>query len=217
MKRLDPELRSLLQELHAADVAPPEAQERVWQSLTPRLGEPLPPTAAAAQSALAGSAGLGGAASTALGKLLIGALLLGAPALGLVYYGAGPRDSRAPSAAPVEAPATQLTSPAVREAPPTVREEASSEPSSLLEETRLLGEAQQALRRGTPRATLRWLDEHAARFPQGTLTQQREAARVFALCDLGRATQARDVQARFLRRWPSSPLSERVKNACPRP
>lgn len=216
MKPLDPQLRSLLQELNTADTPAPDVQQRVWQLLAPRLNEPLPPTAESAQAAMHAGAGLAAPTSPVLVKLVIGAVLLGAPALGVMYYGAASRD-RARHTTTEAAPPIQQTTPDAHETQPPSAAETAEPPSSLLEETRLLGEAQQALRRRTPKAALRWVDEHAARFPQGTLTQQREAARVIALCDLDRAAQARAAQAAFLHNWPDSPLTERVRHACTRP
>ncbi|KYF49516.1 hypothetical protein BE04_37450 [Sorangium cellulosum] len=75
--------------------------------------------------------------------------------------------------------------------------------------------AQGALRAGDAGRALALLEEHAAEFRAGTLRQERMAARVFALCALGRIDEARAEAARFLRDAPRSPLAERVRAACP--
>lgn len=81
-------------------------------------------------------------------------------------------------------------------------------------EIALLSQAQRALSAGEPKRALQFLDEHARRFPRGTLTEERVAARIIALCKLGHVTRARSEGAAFLRRLPDSPLSERVRAAC---
>jgi hypothetical protein len=60
------------------------------------------------------------------------------------------------------------------------------------------------------------LDEHASRFPAGVLEPEREAERVFALCDVGRVADARREGARFLAATPSGPLAARVAASCAR-
>jgi RNA polymerase sigma-70 factor (ECF subfamily) len=78
----------------------------------------------------------------------------------------------------------------------------------------LLSEAQKALSAGQPERALQFLDEHARTFPRGTLAEERTAARIVALCKLGRVAKARSEAAAFLQRLPDSPLSERVRAAC---
>jgi hypothetical protein len=81
-------------------------------------------------------------------------------------------------------------------------------------EVALLARAQKALADGDFRRCLRLLDRHAAAFPRGMLTEERAAARIIALCGLGRVETARDELGAFLSRAPASPLAERVKHAC---
>jgi hypothetical protein len=85
--------------------------------------------------------------------------------------------------------------------------------SDLDVELALLQEAQGALRMNDGARALRLLDEHARRFPNGALAEESEAARVFALREVGRTEEARDVAARFLREHPRSPLAPRVARA----
>jgi hypothetical protein len=81
-------------------------------------------------------------------------------------------------------------------------------------EVALLNEAQKALAGGHPDRALELLDRHARDFPRGSLTEERAAARIIALCALGRVTTARAEAAAFVRRAPASPLAERVQAAC---
>jgi hypothetical protein len=106
---------------------------------------------------------------------------------------------------PAEAPATPSAS-----ASPV----ASTGATSLAEETRLLHAAQRELARKNTSAALALLDEHAARFPRGALAQERSAARVLALCDLGRAAEARGAAEAFVRAAPQSPLVPRLRGSC---
>lgn len=84
-------------------------------------------------------------------------------------------------------------------------------PSSLQQETDLLKAAQRALRGGQPAEAMAILDEHAKRFPSGSLREERKAARVFALAALGRMHQAKAEADTFARDWPNSPLLDRVR------
>jgi outer membrane protein assembly factor BamD (BamD/ComL family) len=81
-------------------------------------------------------------------------------------------------------------------------------------EVALLQEAHAALRANDGDRALRAVADHGRRFPSGQLGEEFEAARVFALCELGRADEAHDVASRFLREHPRSPLAPRVANAC---
>jgi outer membrane protein assembly factor BamD (BamD/ComL family) len=58
------------------------------------------------------------------------------------------------------------------------------------------------------------LDDHARRFPAGSLIEEREATRVLALCRVGRVSEAKDAASRFLREHPRSPQASRVEHAC---
>lgn len=58
------------------------------------------------------------------------------------------------------------------------------------------------------------LDEHAARFPRGALRDEREAARVLALCADGRTAEARAAASAFVAASPRSPLASQVRAAC---
>lgn len=209
MEPLDPRTRSLLDEVRAGDVASPEFEAHVWRTLAPKLGQPLPPSAAAASRALSAKPAFHLLATPGL-KLLVGALAIGgAIGAGLSLRGQPPA---APPSPPLAASAPSAPAPQPAEAPQPIAAE-----STLLAETELLAEAQRALRGGDPSQALTWIERHRARFPRGALVQEREAARVLTLCALERTGEARRVRQQFLRSWPDSPLIERVRAACPKP
>lgn len=91
---------------------------------------------------------------------------------------------------------------------------ASEAPSPLDSELALLREAQQHMQSGRADRALQLLDQHQVDHADGVLSQERQAARVFALCQLGRVAEARAAAAAFLRGAPNSPLADRVRGAC---
>lgn len=91
--------------------------------------------------------------------------------------------------------------------------EASSD--SLLTETQRLREAHGALRGGDPEKALALLSEDAAETEGQKLREERAAARVFALCKLGRVDEANAEATAFVAQNPRSPLADRVRKACP--
>lgn len=105
----------------------------------------------------------------------------------------------APAAADTEAPsgAASIT--------PTERA------SRLREESRLLSEARDALRRGDSSGALRKLDEARTRFPGGVLAQEREALTIEALYRGGQRAAAASLAASFLRAYPNSPHATRIQ------
>jgi hypothetical protein len=267
MKPLDRDSRRLLDDATAADAPPPSAEARIWEQLSARFEAPLPPTAAAAKTAIesqvgagvggtgaGGAASVGGAAGTAGAatgtgaKIVIAALVAGIGGAGSVawFATAGSREAASPlaaSSAPAARAVREAQKPAnlgaTSEVPSTTdtpriaaapsngigqaqrnsAAAASAQPArstpNLAEETQLLADAQRALSAGTPERALALIEAHKARFPQGDLSQEREAARVVALCALGRVREAGRARANFLRAWPSSPLASRVRAACP--
>jgi hypothetical protein len=87
-------------------------------------------------------------------------------------------------------------------------------PPSLESEIELIQEAQFALRRGENAQALSILASHSKRFPRGKLSEEREAARALALCELGRYNQGQAVAQRLLAKAPRSPLAGRIRVRC---
>lgn len=100
--------------------------------------------------------------------------------------------------------------------PPPPAQPASLPASTLAAEVALLRSAQAALNGGDPETALARLGDHARRFPDGAMAEEREAARVLALCRAGRDDEARGAADRFLRERPQSPLVPRVRRGCER-
>jgi hypothetical protein len=73
--------------------------------------------------------------------------------------------------------------------------------------------AHDALREGRPAAALERMDEHRRAYPNGALSEEREALRVGALCALGRSDAQAEARA-FLANHPASPFVARVREAC---
>jgi hypothetical protein len=84
------------------------------------------------------------------------------------------------------------------------------------DEYRLLRAARQSLS-DRPARALELTDEHAHRFANGMLTQEREAIAVEALVKLGREGSARTRAQAFFVSYPSSPYRHRVERALDHP
>jgi hypothetical protein len=129
----------------------------------------------------------------------------------------------APSAAPRVAPpnAGRSTRDAAPVAPPagaSVELAASAAPGAELDaETQGLRAAQRALRNGDSAQALALLADQDTRYARGSLHQERAAARVLALCQSGRANEARVEARHFEARWPRSPLLAKIKRSCAAP
>jgi len=82
---------------------------------------------------------------------------------------------------------------------------------ALAQEVALLSRAAAALHDGNPTQALVALNEHEQKFPRGWLAEDRTAARIRALCALGRSTEADAVAARLS---PTSLHGQPVQGAC---
>lgn len=127
-------------------------------------------------------------------------------------------------AAVVEAPAPQAPpAPAVqRPTRPRLGSPASSPAPSasahdLQAELTLIKRANEAKQDGRHADGLAVLREHAERFPQGTLADERMVLRAELYCASGRAPEARALVERFLRERSGSALCGRMRGVCRRP
>ncbi len=93
-------------------------------------------------------------------------------------------------------------------------EPATNGSAKLAEEVELLRAAQQELRSGNPSGALHLLDELAQKHPEGALLEEREAARVIAQCASGRSAGAMNAARAFLKGYPRSAYSGRVRSGC---
>jgi hypothetical protein len=119
--------------------------------------------------------------------------------------------ARAPEAEREPSVAHSLAEPARTVEPPRANA-VPAERSTLAEEMPLLRAADRALRAGQLEAALGWLDQHAARFPDGLLAPERSGERLIALCQLGKADRA--AASSFLAKHEGTPLAARVRQAC---
>jgi hypothetical protein len=85
---------------------------------------------------------------------------------------------------------------------------------SVAAEVTLLRRASAALRAGDPKGALAAVSEHAHRFPNGALAEERDTERIVALCALGRGDEAARAMERFKRSYPSSAHEARIRAAC---
>jgi hypothetical protein len=118
-----------------------------------------------------------------------------------------------PVATPVDsAGETTLVAPTPERAAAPSRKLPSLDP--LAEEVAILSKATSALRAGQPSEGLGLLNEHQRKFPNGRLAEERRAARIQALCALGRRTEAEAELTRLARSSPRSPHLARAQRAC---
>jgi hypothetical protein len=117
-----------------------------------------------------------------------------------------------PPSPPTEADAGVQEQPArVDSAAPRRRAEAPHD--ALSREQLYLQRARSALVRRDEAEALRALTLHRRLFPDGALSEEREALLVSVLADLGRIAEARARAEDFHRRWPSSILQQMVEDA----
>lgn len=123
----------------------------------------------------------------------------------------------APSApAPEAMPRVALPEPEPRHAvapPSSAKATFADAQQGLAGELQLMDRARAALSVGNASGALTELQSHAARYPRGTLQQEREALRIKALVSAGRAAEARAAGRRFAERYPDSSLLASVNAA----
>jgi len=82
------------------------------------------------------------------------------------------------------------------------------------EEVAILSKATSELRAGRANDGLKLLEEHERKFPSGRLAEERRAARIQALCALGKLPEAEAELARLKASSPRSPHLARAQRAC---
>ncbi len=129
----------------------------------------------------------------------------------------------APSAGPSATTDTASAAPGGSEKPtaqaPRNPSFATAEPTAeavdpLQEEAKLLAAAHAELSRGNAGAALVILDQHAARFPRGTLAPERRATRAMALCKAGRTDEGKRELAALYGADSKSPMAQKIDRAC---
>jgi hypothetical protein len=123
-----------------------------------------------------------------------------------------PAPSQSPPSSSGTVPPTEMLV-----APPTRAPTASASPAAdtaaatIDSEVSLVAPAQDALTTN-PQEALALAQRHAARFPHGTLEQEREVIAIEALLGLGRVDDAKARAARFFRSFPGSAHRARIEN-----
>lgn len=223
MSTLGPDARALVQAGRNAARPTAADRQRVLQAVQQRVAQ--------------GAAGTA-AASPAVGKSLIwpwGSLAVVGLAVvgGLVLFSSQGGVAPAPSAASVvaiAAPPVEVAITSPNQAPVAPADLAPAAPAvepalasksragrptdRLAEEVAILARAEAQLHAGNHAAALTVLDEHRRKFPKGALAQERVAARVQALCALGRVDEADRELGVLTRLSPSSPHEGRARAAC---
>lgn len=195
-------------------------RERVLSALRERIAHPADPPPDDALRA-AGKSGVGwpGSSGIFVGAALVGALLWqfggGAPQPGAALPRAlsisAALSARVTPPPPIEPAPPASGSSSVTPAPEPARPGPRPPTGSIAEEVALLSRAETELHAGRFARALRLLDDYERRFPKGALSQEDVAARVQALCGLGRAAAA---QAQLERLAPDSPHARRARAAC---
>jgi hypothetical protein len=235
MNELSSEARALLRASRSFDEPNAGDAERVRASVLAKVGVAVGLGAGmtAATSSLAASPAavlgvtvmkLGAAVVVAGGLATAGYVGLRTPSPKPVPTAPAPApvQTRLPQAVPnvisesepraVETP-TPSTAKAHRARPPSAPRATRATPD-LEGEARLLEQADADLRRGDPSSALGRLAEHAAKYPDGALREEREGVRVMALCRAGRVAEGRAAAERFFARAPRSTLAARIRAAC---
>lgn len=218
-EEVDRELERLFGSAREATLPDAGAKERIRALLTPQLA----------------SGGTTGSAIKRPAWLALGAGVIGlcAGALWLMNAPETQRVAPAPSAVsqPAPAPAAPLSVSALPEVARLPEPTPSAKPRSLppaavskpapsveatdpAEELTLVRAMQQALRAGNSSQALTLADEHARRFPRGTLGEEREGVRAVARCRLAAPVDRAAILEAFSSRFGGSPYAARVKQAC---
>jgi hypothetical protein len=102
--------------------------------------------------------------------------------------------------------------PAERDAKTAAPHPSSSQRSSLADEVKTMRQVDAAMRAGDARGALALLGPAGS--DEGSMKEERAAARIFALCRLGQTRQASQEAVQFARHFPRSPLLGRVQSGC---
>jgi len=197
----------------------PDAQrvvELAREARTPRAADKrrVRRAVAVGLGALAVSATTGVATSaSAVGAGLLATLRVVATVVLVTTAGAGTAwwaHARKPLAPPAAGPALGAASVLIEALAPL-----SEDP--LVAELALLRDAQQALRDGHAARALALAQRHATLYPRSQLRLEGEGLEIFALCALGRQSDAHRLAAELLARAPRSPLRASLAESCALP
>jgi hypothetical protein len=237
MSDLSSDGKALVQAGRQADRPSDADRERVLAALQARLGDAALLAAGLldAPPATGGAAARAGASRSKLLKWgVVGPTVLVAGALWLVprAFQHSHKAAPAPSASVRNVPSAPPVAESVSVAPEVLPSPSAiiADPGSprpldtqkvvprsrdgLAEEVALLSRAETELHAGRPAKALLALAEHQRRFPRGALAEERTAARIQALCALGRNDEANAQLRQLLHISPNSAHEERARQAC---
>ena len=228
---LSPKARALIQAHREAPRPTAADRDRVAAALRARLGPtvmPLDPPIGQSMT----SRGTWRRFAAACGLCIAGSALLlthrreAPPQSAVQVVETGLAETPAASSVPMSATATPSGVSALLEPPAELHEKiapsasrhtrlkadlAASTEDTLAQELVLLTSATSQLSSGQAAAALKALDEHQRRFPQGVLSDERNAAKGRALCKLHRFDEGRAVLALL---GVGTPFAARVKEEC---
>ncbi|MFZ5890541.1 MAG: hypothetical protein ACOY0T_05675 [Myxococcota bacterium] len=218
MSELSPRAQALVRA--GRDALKPTAadRERILGALRDRLGD----------AAVLGEAGTAvvKASKPGLWMTLAGASAGLGVAAGIFYFVSSSEPaSNTQQAAPAAVPTVPSAAPSLERAEASLPSAAAPSPEQsatvprrapdrLAQEVAILSRAASELRAGRASEALRAVEEHQSKFPHGLLSEERRAARVQALCALGRRTEAESELARLTRIAPQSPHTARARQFC---
>jgi len=203
-----------------AEVAFPDAQatQRIFARLSRSIRGVAPGTVSSRTRGLPWARPVQLAVSFVVGGV-VGAGLYGAlraPKLERVYIERPPAQVHLPlaSAAPEPAPSAPPLVLSAKPAPlASVPSAAADRNVSLAEQQALLDVARVAFAGGNYAETLQTLANHAARFPNSVLAEEREALQIKALAASAQLSRARALALRFQARHPQSLLLPSIKDS----
>lgn len=208
--------RAALARLIAAErgvTAPGTRRAANWAALERAIAAPAAPPAAPMMGKLAAPAALTGALAAGLALAAVWPVDVApedrAP-VALIAAGPGCAAASEEALAPgADATETEtIASPATAVEPPPSFGEPAEDPLQTIRQAYL------ELRARRPAAALAASERYIRRWPQGMMIEEAEAARVLALCALGRRDAAARAKQRFLERWPRSFHGERMRGGC---
>lgn len=221
-------------------VGPPEgAKERAWRGIAGQLAAGTAVGATAGSSAAAATkAGVGSLLPSALSIKAAAVLVGGGLVLGVGYWAlSSPDEAPAPphTAAPERAPEDVPQPPVAPEAEPKALPEPPLDGPTDVEPTRrpsgpkptetdllraesaLLTEARARLRSGDVAGATALLERLRAQFPNGMLRQEREVLAIDVLAARGNTQEAKRRAQAFVKQYPKSPHSAKLRRLLDQP
>jgi hypothetical protein len=226
---MNPDARRIIQLARQARTPSADDKRRVRAAIALGVAATavtVPTAAAAGASAkLAGAAGVFTGLRGIVSVAVIASTSVGAGAYLWTHTSASRRSadvSVVSSPPPVEVAPPPITVSESTNPPPISPERPAETPARprmapqdpLAAELTLLHAAKQAWQDGKPQTALDLAQRHAQLYPHSQLASERDALKVFALCGLGRTSDARDLASTLLSRAPGSPFRASLEQSC---